>query len=97
MKHRLHEILHSNEDFKEEDFAKVCVFVYMHLLGVDLLELHQSLFAESLLSVEVLPRAFVIWFSHFPNSIHLVISKFTKPLSIQRNMGTCGHPLCKEN
>lgn len=40
VKHRLHEILHSNEDFKEEDFAKVCLFGSTHtyfLLGVDVL------------------------------------------------------------
>lgn len=41
VKHRLHEILHSNEDFKEEDFAKVCLFVFTDtayfLLGVDVL------------------------------------------------------------
>ena len=24
VKHRLHEMLHSNDDFKEEDFARVC-------------------------------------------------------------------------
>ena len=29
VKHRLHEILHSNEDFKEEDFSKVCLHVHL--------------------------------------------------------------------
>ena len=64
MKHRLHEILHSNEDFKEEDFAKVCAFVYPYQQGMVLLELYGrplcgniNFHMESLLSVRVLTRA----------------------------------------